>query len=164
MTDKQTIVDSMNALSDDEVRAVVAAVTTGRPALAALHAAALEIRLVPDPVGPPSSPIQPSPIPPTPQVPEPPTIIDAHVVPDPAGGTGVGAAPGVADVTGYTETGVPTFDAVREKIESRSGTADGAAELDAASGAGAALEEQYAARERAAQERLAEIRRSLRGD
>ncbi|MDM2036712.1 hypothetical protein PP334_22590, partial [Mycobacteroides abscessus] len=32
---------------------------------------------------------------------------------------------------GYTDSGVPTFESVREKIESRSGTAAGSAELDA---------------------------------
>ena len=35
--------------------------------------------------------------------------------------------------TGYTPGGVPTFDSVREKIETRYGTAIGSAELDAES-------------------------------
>jgi phage shock protein A len=66
--------------------------------------------------------------------------------------------------TGYTATGVPTFESVREKIETRYGTAIGAAELDAESPAGRAVEEQYDARQRAAAERLAEIRESMRQD
>jgi hypothetical protein len=152
VTDTQAVVDAMSSLTDDELRAVVAAAATGRPALAALRAAALQIGYGPDSV---------VPMPP-PAVPSPPEILDAHVVDDP--GIVVPSAQGVAPPTGWTDAGVPTFDAVRERIETRAGTADGAAELDAESGAGRSVEEQYAAREKAAQERLAEIRRSLRKD
>jgi hypothetical protein len=63
--------------------------------------------------------------------------------------------------TGYTPGGVPTFESVREKIETRYGTAIGAAELDAESPEGRTIEEQYDARQRAAAERLAEIRKSM---
>jgi phage shock protein A len=63
--------------------------------------------------------------------------------------------------TGYTTGGVPTFDSVREKIETRYGTAIGAAELDAESPEGRTIEEQYDARQRAAAERLAQIRKSM---
>jgi hypothetical protein len=63
--------------------------------------------------------------------------------------------------TGYTPGGVPTFDSVREKIETRYGTAIGAAELDAESPEGRTVEEQYDARQRAAAERLAQIRESM---
>ncbi|MGW4480562.1 hypothetical protein [Rhodococcus triatomae] len=151
MTDTQAIVDAMGALSDDELRAVVAAATTGRPDLTALRAAALQIGIVPGP----------APAVPGPAVPPPAEILDAHVVDEP----GVVAAPGVSEsVTGWTDAGVPTFDAVRERIETRAGTADGASELDAASATGRSVEEQFAAREKAAQERLAEIRKSLRRD
>ena len=66
--------------------------------------------------------------------------------------------------TGYTSSGVPTFESVREKIETRYGTAIGAAELDAESPAGRSVAEQYDARQRAAAERLAEIRESMRRD
>ena len=66
--------------------------------------------------------------------------------------------------TGYTSSGVPTFESVREKIETRYGTAIGAAELDAESPEGRSVEEQYDARQRAAAERLAEIRESMRRD
>ncbi|MCV7299968.1 hypothetical protein H7J93_10015 [Mycobacterium barrassiae] len=64
--------------------------------------------------------------------------------------------------TGYTPTGVPTFESVREKIETRYGTAVGAAELDADTPEGRTIEEQYEARQRAAAERLAQIRESMR--
>ncbi|AMW19813.1 MULTISPECIES: hypothetical protein [Mycobacteroides] len=63
---------------------------------------------------------------------------------------------------GYTDNGVPTFESVREKIETRSGTAAGSAELDAESEEGRALEEQFEARSRAAADRIEEIRRSMR--
>jgi phage shock protein A len=63
--------------------------------------------------------------------------------------------------TGYTPGGVPTFDSVREKIETRYGTAIGASELAAETPEGRTVEEQYDARQRAAAERLAEIRKSM---
>jgi phage shock protein A len=62
---------------------------------------------------------------------------------------------------GYTPGGVPTFDSVREKIETRYGTAIGASELAAETPEGRTVEEQYDARQRAAAERLAEIRKSM---
>lgn len=65
---------------------------------------------------------------------------------------------------GYTDSGVPTFESVREKIESRSGTAAGSAELDAESTEGRAVEAQFEARNKAAAQRLAEIRESMRED
>ncbi|MGZ4530699.1 MAG: hypothetical protein ACXVYA_14005, partial [Mycobacterium sp.] len=44
---------------------------------------------------------------------------------------------------GYDSAGVPTFESVREKIESRYATSQGAAELDAESAEGRSVEEQY---------------------
>ncbi|MDT4999469.1 MAG: hypothetical protein QOK12_1574 [Mycobacterium sp.] len=64
--------------------------------------------------------------------------------------------------TGYTAAGVPTFDSVREKIETRYGTAIGATELAAETPEGRTVEEQYDARQRAAAERLEQIRASMR--
>jgi hypothetical protein len=64
--------------------------------------------------------------------------------------------------TGYTPGGVPTFDSVREKIETRFGTAMGHAELDAETPEGRSVDEQYEARQRAAAERLAQIRESMK--
>jgi phage shock protein A len=66
--------------------------------------------------------------------------------------------------TGYTAGGVPTFESVREKIETRYGTAIGSSELAAETPEGRAVEEQYDARQRAAAERLAEIRKSMHQD
>jgi phage shock protein A len=63
---------------------------------------------------------------------------------------------------GYTTSGVPTFDSVREKIEGRYQTSLGAEELDAESPEGRDVDDQYEARQRAAADRLAEIRTSMR--
>lgn len=65
---------------------------------------------------------------------------------------------------GYDSAGVPTFESVREKIESRYATALGAAELDAETPTGQSVEEQYQERQRAAAEKLAQIRESMRSD
>lgn len=70
--------------------------------------------------------------------------------------------PQVPSDPGYSDSGVPTFDAVREKIETRYGTALGAAELDAETPERRTVEEQYEARQRAAAERLEQIRASMR--
>lgn len=66
--------------------------------------------------------------------------------------------------TGYTAAGVPTFDAVREKIETRFGASIGSAELAAETPQGRSIEEQYEARQKAAAERLEQIRASMRDE
>jgi hypothetical protein len=65
---------------------------------------------------------------------------------------------------GYTTSGVPTFDAVREKIETRYAASLGSAELDAGTPEGRSIEEQYEARHRAGAERLEQIRASMHPD
>jgi len=85
---------------------------------------------------------------------EPSTEPDATPVPPPA-------AP--VD-TGYTAGGVPTFDSVREKIETRYATSVGSAELAAETPEGRSVEEQYDTRQKAAAERLAQIRQSMHTD
>lgn len=92
-------------------------------------------------------------------VPEPDEIVDAEVVPlepDPS--------PVTPPDTGYTAGGVPTFDAVREKIENRYGTAVGSSELASETAEGRQVEEEYEARQRAALARLEEIRASMRDE
>ncbi|KIU15418.1 hypothetical protein TL10_19250 [Mycolicibacterium llatzerense] len=69
--------------------------------------------------------------------------------------------PAPAPDTGYTPGGVPTFESVREKIETRYGTAIGSAELAADTPEGRSVEEQYEARQKAAAERVEQIRRSM---
>jgi phage shock protein A len=66
--------------------------------------------------------------------------------------------------TGYSSSGVPTFESVREKIESRYETSIGSAELDAETPEGRDVEDEYEARQRAAADRLAQIRESMRDD
>ncbi len=99
--------------------------------------------------------------------PEPDPVIEGEVVddialqPDTAPPTTASAVPVPPADTGYTSSGVPTFDSVREKIETRYGTAIGASELAAETPEGRSVEEQYDARQRAAAERLAQIRESM---
>lgn len=72
--------------------------------------------------------------------------------------------PAEAADAGYTPGGVPTFESVREKIETRYGTAIGATELAAETPEGRSVEEQYEERQRAAAERVEQIRRAMRAD
>lgn len=61
----------------------------------------------------------------------------------------------------FDQAGVPTFDSVREKIEGRYQTSIGAQELDAETPEGRSVEKQYQDRQRAAAERLEQIRKSM---
>ena len=88
-------------------------------------------------------------------------VDDIALQPDAPPPTSPAAAPVEPPDTGYTPSGVPTFESVREKIETRYGTAIGAAELDSESPEGRTIEEQYDERQRAAAERLAQIRESM---
>ncbi len=87
---------------------------------------------------------------------DPDEIIDAEIVPDPL--------PVTPQDTGYTPDGVPTFEAVREKIETRYGTAIGSSELASETADARRVEEQYEARQRAAHDRLEQIRASMRDE
>ncbi|KUI34187.1 hypothetical protein AU197_05865 [Mycobacterium sp. IS-1590] len=84
--------------------------------------------------------------------------VDAEVVEPTPGST----TPVEPVDSGYTPGGVPTFDAVREKIETRYGTAIGASELAAETPEGRSVAEQYDERQRAAAERLEQIREQMR--
>lgn len=66
----------------------------------------------------------------------------------------------------YTDSGVPTFDHVRDRIENRYNTALGATELAGIGGeeTAASLDKKIADRESAAKDRLAEIRRSMHSE
>jgi phage shock protein A len=79
-------------------------------------------------------------------------IIDAEVIP---------SEPTAPPETGYSADGVPTFDAVREKIETRYATSVGSVELASETPEGRTVEEPYDARQKAAAERLAQIRASM---
>ena len=64
--------------------------------------------------------------------------------------------------TGYTDAGVPTLEGVREKIETRYGTALGATELAEETPEVRTATQQYEAQHKAAAEKLEEIRASMR--
>ncbi|SER12683.1 hypothetical protein [Actinokineospora terrae] len=101
----------------------------------------------------------------TPQ-PDNPDVVDAEVVeaaelverPTPPLTEVVEAAPD------YTDAGVPTFDYVRDRIESRAATATGSTDLAGLGGTGPtteSLDDQLAKREEAGRARLAEIRKAM---
>ncbi|MBJ7339004.1 MAG: hypothetical protein JHC64_14995 [Mycolicibacterium sp.] len=73
-------------------------------------------------------------------------------------------SPATPPDTGYTSGGVPTFESVREKIETRYGTAIGSAELASETAEGRDVEQQYEDRQRAAHDRLEQIRASMRDE
>ena len=82
--------------------------------------------------------------------------IDAELVDD--------GPPAPAPTGDYNEAGVPSFDYVRDRIEHRTATSIGAQELADATPEGQAVEDQFEARERAGKDKLAEIRRQMRGE
>ncbi|MFC7449005.1 hypothetical protein [Rhodococcus daqingensis] len=154
MTDSLSVAEGLGRLTDQELLRAIVAATAGRPALASVAAAANAIS---------------GEVPAAPGVPIPaevPMPVDVPVVTDPTaaagapGPTGPGL-PGAVPVPDYTESGVPTFDSVREKIETRSGTAAGRTELDAESPAGRTVAEQWDERQKAAKSKLDEIRKSM---
>lgn len=98
-------------------------------------------------------------------------IIDGAIVEDSTVDTGTGtnlAVPGTFQptelTTDYTDDGVPNFDFVRDKIESRFATSLGSTELAGMTPEAAAVEDQFAKREQAGKDKLEEIRRAMRGE
>jgi hypothetical protein len=88
-------------------------------------------------------------------------VLDAELVEEPAP-VPVPVPPTPPSFTpDYDDRGVPSFDYVRAKIEGRSATAIGSTELADETPQGRALDDQMAERERKANEKLEEIRRSL---
>lgn len=69
--------------------------------------------------------------------------------------------PVAAPDTGYTPGGVPTLEGVREKIETRFGTALGATELAEETPEGRTAAQQFDARQKAAEDKLEKIRASM---
>ncbi len=92
-----------------------------------------------------------------------PGIIDAELVEDLPVDTGHGAGSVSAPIGDFTDSGVPTWHGVRDKVEQRSGTAVGAEELDRESVAGRGLDEQWNERQEAGRKKLDEIRKSMGG-
>ncbi len=158
MSDVSDMAALLAALNDEDLLSVVVTATTGRPGLEQLHLVAVElsaraghVTLDPDVSSATTGPAMPAPaatsaafgqVTPVSGVPVPPT--------------------GIGETTGYTSGGVPTFESVRDKVEQRFGTAQGMGELDRQTPAGRSAEEQWQAREKAARDRLDEIRNSMR--
>jgi len=94
-----------------------------------------------------------------------PNVLDGEIVDEtPTAAIAVPSSP--LPEPDYSEGGVPSFDFVRDKIENRYTTSVGAGEV---AGLGTehtadALDKQIADRDQAAKDRLAEIRRSMRGE
>ncbi len=156
----------MGKLPDAELAAVVGAATDGRAGLAALHEVALSVAATVghapnvDDVMPATSPPLGSPralVTDTFQQVGTGPVVDAELVPP----AGMPSAPGAG---GYANNGVPTFESVRDKVEQRYGTAQGMSELDSQTPVGRSVEEQWDAREKAARERLEQIRKSVHGN
>lgn len=124
--------DQAASLPDAEVLDLVVALTSARPALRSVHDAAVALT--------PEASVDPDIMPRTPSVSD---------------------IPQVPTDPGFTDAGVPTFDAVRERIDGRSGRAVGSTELDAESAVGRTEAEKFAERERAGKVRLDEIRKSM---
>ena len=85
--------------------------------------------------------------------PNPPAVPDPDVPGDPVDPIGPAAD--------YTETGAPTFEFVRDRIEGRAATAAAAEELAGGDTRAQEAEDAFADRERKAADRLEEIRRSM---
>jgi len=143
-------------LPDEDLLSVVIAATTGRSGLEALHLMAAELSAQ---AGHTSL--------------EPDVTSDTSPAAEIAGGravtpfdqpspvTGIGVPPTGLPGTGYSDSGVPTFESVRDKVERRLGTSQGMSELDSRTPAGRGVQEQWQARAKAARERLDEIRKSM---
>jgi phage shock protein A len=95
-------------------------------------------------------------------MPDEPNSEQASDDPEPAAAPPPSSAPVEVPDTGYTPDGIPTFESVREKIETRYGTAIGATELAEETPEGRSVEKQYEERQKAAAERLEQIRESMR--
>lgn len=86
-----------------------------------------------------------------------PDVVEGEIVADP---TPPGYPPNIPDPD-YSESGVPTFDFVRDKIENRIATSIGARELAEESPQGQQVDEMMRKRDEAAKKKLAEIRKSM---
>lgn len=89
-------------------------------------------------------------------------VVDAEIVKEP--GQPVPVQPVTAPQFDYTDGGVPTFDYVRDRIESKYTTSIGANELAEGTPAGKTIDEQMADRDKAGRDKLEEIRRQMRGE
>lgn len=92
-----------------------------------------------------------------------PPALEAELVDDATAMEVTAPAP-VLPAGDYSDAGVPSFDYVRDRIESRFATSTGATELAGDSLDTTSLDDQLADRDRAGREKLEQIRRSMRAD
>ncbi|MFD3746883.1 PspA/IM30 family protein [Nocardia sp. NPDC058633] len=161
MSETSELLGRMAALPDGELVSVLRAAVAGRPGLGAVAAALAQAEIGHAETG---SPVTLDT-----------DVVDADVVPVASGQVGGTMpvppvpsglpAPGAPTATGgYSTSGVPTFDSVRDKVEQRFGTAQGMDELDRQTPAGRNVDEQWEAREKAARARLDQIRKSVQSN
>jgi hypothetical protein len=91
-------------------------------------------------------------------------IEDAEVVDESSALALPGSGLPMPPATDYTDSGVPTFDYVRDQIEARYGTSLGASELAKGLPEATSVDEQFDSREQAGRDRLAQIRRAMRDE
>ncbi len=162
MSDVGEITARLAALSDDELLAVLDTATAGRPRLAWVHAAVVQAAGLGDASS--ESAMSSATVPPVSRAQElggPASRQVGGLPPVPAVPVAPTGIPSGPEVGRYSSSGVPTFESVRDRVEQRFGTAQGMGELDRQTPAGRSADEQWEARERAARERLAQIRKSL---
>jgi len=98
---------------------------------------------------------------------EDPNVVDGEIVDEtPTAALAIPSPPLPQPEPDYSEGGVPSFDFVRDKIENRYTTSLGSVDV---AGLGTettaeTLDKKIADRDQAAKDRLAEIRRSMRGE
>lgn len=165
MSENSEIGARLAALSDAELVAVLRPVVAGRAGLWALRTVLDELAGVRH--GDPADNVNP----PTPAPPGYGASAGGPASGQVAGGIPVppvpvpsSGIPGTPPTGGYSSSGIPSFESVRDKVEQRFGTARGMGELDRDTPAGRSAEEQFQAREKAARERLDRIRESLHGN
>ncbi|WP_280273840.1 PspA/IM30 family protein [Nocardia wallacei] len=155
MSETSDMAALLAALPDADLLAVVLAATAGRPGLEQLHLVAAELAARGGHIEADFDVTSDTALPDVPPVSE--TfgqVAPSGEIPLPATGN--------AEVGGYSRSGVPTFESVRDKVEQRFGTAQGMDELSSQTPAGRSVEEQWEARDKAARERLDRIRKSVR--
>ncbi|MGV9710041.1 PspA domain-containing protein [Gordonia sp. NPDC003424] len=89
-----------------------------------------------------------------------PDVIEGEIVGDSTPPPPPGYTPPLPDPD-YTDSGVPTFDFVRDKIENRIATSIGSQELAEESPEGQRVDEMMRKRDEAAKKKLDEIRKSM---
>ncbi|WP_246023223.1 PspA/IM30 family protein [Nocardia yunnanensis] len=166
MSDAKELAALLAQLPDAELAAVVEFASDGRAGLAALHAVAQSLAATlghaPDVID-----VTPDTLPGEGYPQSETDGVSGQVGTGPMGvgipvpPAGIPTAPGIG---GYTNTGVPTFESVRDKVEQRYGTSQGMGELDRQTPVGRSVEEQWDARAKAARERLEQIRQSMQGN